>query len=78
MVESETDNSIIIESGVIKHIEPKQPHPLRKFSQHGIGDELHGNIIRQKMQNKKTMGSGSFDTLMMTSGVEPFTRHDQK
>jgi len=41
LIERETDDGIIIKSWVIKHIDPEQPHPLRKFSKHGISYELH-------------------------------------
>jgi len=41
LVESEAQDLVILVRGVIKYVDPEQPHPLRKFSQHYIGDELH-------------------------------------
>lgn len=44
LLQGEPDDFVIFDRSVVENVKPDQPEPLREFSQHDIGDELHENL----------------------------------
>jgi hypothetical protein len=46
------DDLVVVEGSVVIDVEPQEPHPLRKPSQHDISDEFHKKELSRLLANE--------------------------